>query len=271
MMQGSIVKKLWLATALLVLLTLGVSTLAQVCLLKNTYYDQKEKELLAGANEAASLRGKESELQDIESELNRLAGNLQSTLLVLNKEGQVIHSSDGWSGGRMHGMGKGMGRGLGSGFGGMKHLLSQVDMQKILAGQSVIYQGTHAMFNMEVITVAVPVKEKQEVVGAVMITTPLQPIDANLRSLQGVSLYSLLFGLLLATVFSWLLSRSLSRPLLQMQGVARSMARGDYSKRISYTSGDEIGLLAESLNTLARELAEKSISCVKLITTGVIL
>lgn len=255
MMQGSIVKKLWLATALLVLLTLGIATLTQLWLLQNTYYRQQVERLLEGAGEAADALAAAKASEEVYSQLESLANSLQATVFLLNTEGQIIHSTrgGGWFRGMMHGMGMGP-----QGFGrGMMEQFAQVDMDEILAGRQVIYRGHHPMFKTEVITAAVPIQKNNTVIGAVAVNTPLQPIDANLRALQGVSLYSLLFGLLLAALFSWLLSRSLSRPLLQMQDVAKSMARGDYSKRIPVSGKDEIGLLADSLNTLSRELEEK--------------
>ncbi|MCL4439059.1 MAG: cell wall metabolism sensor histidine kinase WalK [Firmicutes bacterium] len=255
MMRGSIVKKLWFATALLVLLTLGIATLTQLWLLQKTYYRQQVDRLLDGAGDTAGAIAEDSRTEAVYSQLDGLAGSLQATAFLLNTEGQIIYSTrgGGWSRGMMHGMGMGP-----QGFGhGMWERFSQVDMDEVLAGRSVVYRGLHPMFKTEVITVAVPIEKDRSVIGAVAVSTPLQPIDANLRALQGVSLYSLLFGLLLAALFSWLLSRSLSRPLLQMQDVARSMARGDYSKRVRISGDDEIGLLADSLNTLSRELEEK--------------
>lgn len=113
------------------------------------------------------------------------------------------------------------------------------------------------MFGVDVITVAVPVK-KEEIIGEVLVlSTPRQAIDTNIKALQSMSVYSLLFGLVLATLFSWLLSRSLSRPLLKMKDVANAMSRGDYSRSINIKSKDEIGMLADSLNTLSHDLEEK--------------
>ncbi|SHE41156.1 HAMP domain-containing protein [Desulforamulus putei DSM 12395] len=255
MKQGGIVKKLWTATALLVLLTLGIATLTQLWLLQKTYYRQQVDRLLEGARGAADAIATDNGTEAVYLQLEGLAGSLQATVFLLNTEGQIIHSTSGsgWGRGMMHGMGMGP-RGFGH---GMREQFAQVDMDEILAGRPVIYRGHHPMFNTEVITVAAPIEKDGSVMGAVVVNTPLQPIDANLRALQGVSIYSLLFGLLLAALFSWFLSRSLSKPLLQMQEVAKSMAQGDYSKRVRISRDDEIGWLAESLNTLSRELEEK--------------
>lgn len=253
MKSASIAKKIWLATAVLVLLTLGMSTLTQLWLLERTYYQQQLDRIQGGAEEAAQEVAKNSSTQSVQLNLSRFSEGFQSTAFWLNREGQVLQSTRGnaWGRGLMHHMGGSMGNG------NLSQLLSKVDMQGILSGRKVVYQGHHPMFNMDVLTVGVPVWTDQKVSGAIVVITPLQPLDANLRSLQGVSLYSLLFGLLMATGFSWLLSKALSRPLIQMQHIARSMTQGDFSRRIQLDRADEIGLLAQSLNTLSSELEEK--------------
>ncbi|AEF94289.1 integral membrane sensor signal transduction histidine kinase [Desulfotomaculum nigrificans CO-1-SRB] len=254
MIKDSIVIKLWLATSLLVLLTLGLATVTQVWLLKNTYYRQQVKTILDGTTEVANSVGQDNTPEVITDRLEGLANGLRARVFLVNESGQIIYASSegtGWPRGMMHGMG-----GPGYGF-GARSMFGQVDMEQILAGKSVITQGHHPMFDMDMITVAVPVRQNKKVVGAVLVSAALQSIDANLRALQGVSVYSLLGGLLLATGLSWLLSRSISRPLLKMNKVARAMAQGDYTNRIDMTRHDEIGMLAQSLNTLSKELNDK--------------
>jgi len=54
----------------------------------------------------------------------------------------------------------------------------------------------------------------------------------------------------------WLLARGMTSPLREMVDATEAMARGDFSKRITATSHDEIGTLARSFNQMAAELAE---------------
>jgi signal transduction histidine kinase len=59
-----------------------------------------------------------------------------------------------------------------------------------------------------------------------------------------------------ALVFVRFLARGLTTPLREMSEATQAMARGDYSRRVSDTSRDEIGRLARSFNQMAAELAE---------------
>lgn len=52
------------------------------------------------------------------------------------------------------------------------------------------------------------------------------------------------------------LARGLTRPLREMAASANAMAQGDYSRRVSASSRDEVGQLAASFNAMAAELAE---------------
>lgn len=52
------------------------------------------------------------------------------------------------------------------------------------------------------------------------------------------------------------LARGMTSPLREMAAATRAMARGDYERRVTATSRDEVGELARSFNKMAAELAE---------------
>lgn len=54
---------------------------------------------------------------------------------------------------------------------------------------------------------------------------------------------------------SLFLARQLARPLHQMEAATQAIAGGDFSRRLSVTSDDEIGRLAASINRMAADLA----------------
>ena len=53
-----------------------------------------------------------------------------------------------------------------------------------------------------------------------------------------------------------LLARGMTSPLREMAGAARAMAAGEYDRRVTATSQDEVGELARAFNAMATELAE---------------
>jgi signal transduction histidine kinase len=61
---------------------------------------------------------------------------------------------------------------------------------------------------------------------------------------------------IVALVLVRFVARGLTTPLREMAEATQAMARGDYSRRVTETSRDEIGALARSFNRMAAELAE---------------
>jgi signal transduction histidine kinase len=69
------------------------------------------------------------------------------------------------------------------------------------------------------------------------------------------SIAGVMAGLVALSVV-WVLARGLTAPLREMVVATEAMAHGDFSKRVTDTSHDEIGTLARSFNQMASELAE---------------
>ncbi|MGQ0519908.1 MAG: sensor histidine kinase [Actinomycetota bacterium] len=59
----------------------------------------------------------------------------------------------------------------------------------------------------------------------------------------------------LALAMVQLLARGMTSPLREMAGAARAMAGGDYGRRVTASSQDEVGELARAFNAMASELA----------------
>jgi signal transduction histidine kinase len=67
--------------------------------------------------------------------------------------------------------------------------------------------------------------------------------------------YSIAIAVVAALGVTQLLARGMTSPLREMTAAARSMARGDYGRRVTATSRDEVGELARAFNTMAADLA----------------
>ena len=64
-----------------------------------------------------------------------------------------------------------------------------------------------------------------------------------------------LLAALLSLGLVQLLARGMTSPLREMASAARAMARGDYSRRVTVTSRDEVGELARAFTSMATDLA----------------
>lgn len=91
----------------------------------------------------------------------------------------------------------------------------------------------------------------------VVIHVPIEPLARQLAVFQKITVYSTVGGLCLGITLSFLFSKKVSEPLRSMSQVALAMANGDFSRWITINTNDEVGLLADSLNTLSCQLQEK--------------
>ncbi|RJQ25843.1 MAG: HAMP domain-containing protein [Peptococcaceae bacterium] len=248
LIRRSILLKLWLLMVLLVIIVMGITSILQAAKLKNLYYSQQADQLIKeGENIAESLAG--ADLAACQP-LIIMTGMMNTNVMVIDREGTVKECAG--MGMMRHGVGAKISM---AGHHGMPWRTA--DLERVWAGKSISSRGYSSFLDSEVLSVAVPVKRDQEVAGAVVLSASLAPIQGRLVNLQKITLYTGLGGVLLATLLSLLFSRSLSRPLLEMNKIARALANGDYSQRVGVKSEDEVGALAFSLNYLGKELQEK--------------
>jgi signal transduction histidine kinase len=91
------------------------------------------------------------------------------------------------------------------------------------------------------------------IVAAVGVTVAVVTIGGELEL---PPLVTALVALALALVLVQLLAHGMTYPLREMVAAARAMARGDYSRRVTATSRDEVGELARAFNAMAAELEQ---------------
>lgn len=121
-------------------------------------------------------------------------------------------------------------------------------------GQSVRYSNT---LKQNMMYVAVPVRRDGQVVGVVRTSMPLTDLDLVVGEVQHRIIVGGLMILLLAALFSLLVSRRISRPLERIKQGAERFAEGDFSHRLHSIGSTEIGSLAETMNTMAAQLEER--------------
>ncbi len=80
--------------------------------------------------------------------------------------------------------------------------------------------------------------------------------EAFITQLRNNLLIGLGLGLAVAALLAWLLARHLSRPVNQVAEGIRSLAAGDYNKRLQTRGSDEIARLGEDVNRLSSVLSD---------------
>ncbi|PYO57083.1 MAG: PAS domain-containing sensor histidine kinase, partial [Candidatus Rokuibacteriota bacterium] len=88
--------------------------------------------------------------------------------------------------------------------------------------------------------VALPLRDEGRVIGVLRLALPLSAVTASYATLHQV-----------------MLAGGATRPVVEMQSIARQMSQGNFLVRAPTRSTDEIGTLGRSLNVLAARLREK--------------
>ncbi|MGE5552524.1 MAG: two-component system histidine kinase PnpS [Betaproteobacteria bacterium] len=90
-------------------------------------------------------------------------------------------------------------------------------------------------------------------VAVVRLAASLRHDQSLLRRLAANVLLAALVGAILSTIAGYFVARALTKPVAEMSRIAKRMAAGDLAARVYAGLPEELGELAESLNTLARE------------------
>ncbi len=122
---------------------------------------------------------------------------------------------------------------------------------KDAVGHSVRYSYT---LQKQLIYLAVPLKIKNKIVGAVRVAFPLSSYESSIDSLQKRVLVGGLFILLLGALFSYFISRRISKPLEEIKQGAQRFAAGVFEPPLPERGSSEITALAATLNQMAREI-----------------
>jgi HAMP domain-containing protein len=94
-------------------------------------------------------------------------------------------------------------------------------------------------------------------IGAVV---SLASLDNQLQPFQQIETILVVVGvaaILFASLFSFLLSRRVMKPVRDLAAAAKEASEGNYQQRIEINRSDEVGRLAESFNKLLSDLREK--------------
>ncbi len=95
-----------------------------------------------------------------------------------------------------------------------------------------------------------------QVVAFLLITESNDVAGDPGRTIPGLIIFAVVIGTLLTTGLAFVVSKNLSRPLIEMNDAAEEMARGRFDMRVTVVTQDEVGRLGRTLNQVAEELEQ---------------
>lgn len=256
MKLNSIMVKLWTGIVLMTITILFLSMVFQTRFLYTFYYNQKVKTVEKNGDDIARALGR-NEYNFNVPYVNAIK-HVNDTVIVTDKNARIIYitgSADykqGWvfglkfinhilEGNKVSERNK-MLKGLDS-------LLVGVPIKKTAITLDDIKQKNLFEYNINE-------SEKPEIIGAVYIITPLEPLETTIRAIQIQFLYIFIGSIIISSLLALFLSHSFSDPLVKINNAAKEISLGNYNTKVQLKSSEEIKALGDTMNNLAKQLSK---------------
>jgi len=106
----------------------------------------------------------------------------------------------------------------------------------------------------DMLYMAVAVEDGGDVTGFVRAAVPLSYVAERLVSLRRLVTVAALGGVLFALIIGLVMARNFTMPLRRITEVASAVAAGDYGRTIALERNDEVGVLADTFDTMTAQL-----------------
>ncbi len=239
MIKSRLFSKLMLTYIFVIAAVLTVLGLLLPFLLNNYFIYNKQTELIVKGNNIVELiKPLLLEKRDpamLVNLLNSADRNMGAEVWVIDRTGSVITASADH----------------------LRHegdTLEQKDIENLQRGQISVREGVSHFYNETVLSVVLPVKNRGQVIGGVILYSPVIGIDLTMTKVQNLFIYSAVVSILFATLVAYFFSKSVSQPLQEMNRVAHRVAEGKFDVRVKARSNDEIGELGRSFNFMATQI-----------------
>ncbi len=239
--------KMILANLAIILLAIVFSVTVHTSMLHDHVRAQRERELIAGAEQIAltAVGYLEGDIarETMDQVLSSLDAVLDARIRIVDLEGRIVRGSRGE--------------------GDMQHersFVSRDNLSLLQQGEIVTYERNHPRFDEQMLSVAVPLhsgegSQDEPVTASLLLHAPLTGIQHSIARLQRFGVLSGAAALLLAAALGYIFFRRISRPLTAMSDVAMHMADGNFHQRVDVDGDDEVGQLARALNHMAASLS----------------
>lgn len=233
--------KLWAGMMSLIVIVLILLWLFQIVFLGSFYTKMHITDVKKEAYSIINLL-KDNNIASYKNELESFAFKNNLSIELLDLEGNSIYVTGavGMSGQRPM----------------MQNGAREEVYQETMKDKEVNIPLLHPRFGNKFMMIGLPIKIFSEISGVMILTMPLVPVEDTASILKWQLFYITLILLIAALLISFLISRSFTRPILEIKKASEKMASGNFNVRISTKKQDEIGKLAETINHLGQQLSK---------------
>jgi signal transduction histidine kinase len=137
---------------------------------------------------------------------------------------------------------------------GPRFKITEDEWNKITKGETVVVKQDLKRFEQDVSLVALPYLVEDQLVGGILLTSPISGSREVISKINQYLFYTVLLALGVSFLLSWVLSRLHVNRIKRIQEATSLVSAGDYSVKIDSSNFDEIGELAEDFNSMVAKL-----------------
>ena len=237
----SIALKLWSGMIALVVVMLVMLWIFQIVFLEKFYTGIKISEVKSKGYSIIKQLDEEAG-KNLQNTLDRFANETNSSVEFLDSNGKTLYTASSNDANSQMPM--------------MMNNSRSDAINDIIAGKEVTLSLIHPKFHNTFILIGLPLKVQSELKGGLFIRFPLAPVKDTASILKVQLFYITLILLFTALIFAYFLSRSFTRPILEITKVSEEMASGNFSVKVKSKNKDEIGRLASTINYMGEELSK---------------
>jgi signal transduction histidine kinase len=137
-----------------------------------------------------------------------------------------------------------------------ENLITFGERQELMKGETLTFTKYHTALQQEIRAVVIPLRTNDRLEAVIFLYMPLTAITEAFQPIRNLLLIGMVLLILLLTYVGTKMTNRIVRPIKQMEKVAKDIAQGDFSKKLSITGDDEIASLGRSINKMSSNLDE---------------
>ncbi|PYM19142.1 MAG: PAS domain-containing sensor histidine kinase [Candidatus Rokuibacteriota bacterium] len=192
-------------------------------------------------DDARALLLRRARTEEVDTFVRRAAGPTESRVTLMVPDGLVLGDSEVPP----------------AELGRLENHAARPEMRAALAGRVGRDLRTSVSVRAPLLYVALPVRDGAQVVGVLRLALPLSAVTSSYARVHRVLLAGGLVALVVAFGIGIFVAGRVTRPVVEMQAIARQMSEGHFAVRAPVASTDELGALARALNVMVARLREQ--------------
>ncbi|WP_461207133.1 sensor histidine kinase [Clostridium sp. DL1XJH146] len=235
----SIRTKIILSYFLIIFITIILSEIAIITIFRNNYYSNTKSiltnQIIFSSDNYSTFFSSRSLKENIANDVDTFWRNTNAEVQIIDLDGNLLMDSIGYL---------------------PNNTINTIDFTMALSGElgSYVYTSSSAVWSENLMSVAYPLKSKDEIVGVIRFITSLKKVDEEIKY---VSMALLLIGfsvIVITALISLIIANSITKPISNIIKGTENFIAGDFDKKIKKISNDELGKLTDTLNFMSEEI-----------------